>query len=67
MIGCAKHGHYELVKYSILVPFYWLAMSVSAWFAFYRFVVSPHYWSKTMHGLHLNNKKVDKILTTNYV
>ena len=55
MIGCAKHGHDELVKYLWLVPFYWLAMSVAAWMAMYRFIVAPHYWSKTKHGLHLNN------------
>lgn len=55
MIGCAKHGHHELVKYAYLVPFYWLSISVAAWYATYRFIVSPHYWSKTKHGLHLNN------------
>ena len=56
MIGCAKHEHDELVKYVFLVPFYWLAMSVAAWIAFYRLITAPHYWSKTKHGLHLNNK-----------
>lgn len=53
MLGCAKHGHYELVKYAFLVPFYWLAMSVAAWTAVYEFIKKPHYWSKTKHGLHL--------------
>jgi cellulose synthase/poly-beta-1,6-N-acetylglucosamine synthase-like glycosyltransferase len=57
MIGCAKHGHHELVKYVILVPFYWLAMSAAAWVAFYKLIVAPHQWSKTRHGLHLQNKK----------
>lgn len=53
MVGCAKHGHDELVKYVMLVPLYWLAMSVAAWVAFYKFIVAPHHWSKTKHGLHL--------------
>ncbi len=53
MVGCAKHGHYGLVKYAIFVPFYWLAMSFAAWVAVYEFIVAPHYWSKTKHGLHL--------------
>ncbi len=53
MIGCAKHGHDELVKYAIFVPLYWLAMSVAAWVAFYKFLVAPHHWSKTPHGLHI--------------
>lgn len=57
MVGCVKHGHDELVKYIWLVPFYWLAMSAAAWIAVYQFMVNPHHWSKTKHGLHLGNKK----------
>jgi hypothetical protein len=59
MIGCAKHGHHELIKYVFLIPFYWLAMSVAAWIALYKLVVAPHHWSKTKHGLHLakHNRK----------
>ncbi len=57
MIGCYKRGQDEIVKYAFLVPFYWLAMSVAAWLAFYQMIKSPHYWPKTEHGLHLNNKK----------
>jgi len=57
MVGCKKHGHHKLVKYAILVPFYWLAMSVAAWVAFYELLTAPHHWSKTKHGLHLKNKK----------
>ncbi len=57
MIGCSRHGHHQLVKYMYLVPIYWLAMSVAAWVAVYKFITEPFYWSKTKHGLHLNNKK----------
>src|SRR6185312_10791261 len=49
MIGCVKHGHFELVKYVIFVPFYWLGMSLAAWVAFYKLIVAPHQWSKTKH------------------
>lgn len=58
MIGCAKHGHHELIKYVFLIPFYWLAMSVAAWIAFYKLIVAPHHWSKTKHGLHLAKKRI---------
>ena len=64
MIGCAKHGHDELVKYVFLVPFYWLAMSAAAWMAFYNLIVAPHHWSKTKHGLHLTNKNATKHAST---
>jgi cellulose synthase/poly-beta-1,6-N-acetylglucosamine synthase-like glycosyltransferase len=53
MIGCAKHGHYGLIKYAILVPIYWLLMSAAAWMAVYKLITAPHHWSKTKHGLHL--------------
>ncbi len=57
MIGCVKWGHHELVKYVFLVPLYWLAMSISAYIALYKFIADPHYWYKTKHGLHLENEK----------
>lgn len=57
MIGCAKRNHEDLIKYAFFVPLYWLAMSLAAYMAFYKLITAPHHWSKTKHGLHLNNKK----------
>lgn len=56
MIGVAKHGHWNLVKYIYLVPFYWLLISRAALKALYQLFLKPHYWEKTIHGLHLTNK-----------
>ncbi len=53
MLGCAKRKHYGIIKYSFLIPFYWLMMSISAWVALYQMIVAPHSWAKTKHGLHL--------------
>ncbi len=55
MIGCSKRKFDHLVKYVFLVPFYWLCMSFASWKALYEVFVKPHYWSKTVHGLHLKN------------
>ncbi len=55
MVGCAKRGYDGLIKYIFLVPLYWLGMSVAAWKAMYEIIVKPHYWSKTVHGLHLTS------------
>ncbi len=33
------------------MPFYWLLMSVAAWYALWQFIVAPFYWNKTEHGL----------------
>jgi len=57
MIGCAKRGQYSLIKFAFIVPFYWLVMSVASWKALYEIFVKPHYWSKTKHGMHLDNAK----------
>lgn len=53
LIGLSKRGYDGLVKYALLVPLYWLGMSFAAWKAVYEIFVKPHYWQKTVHGLHL--------------
>lgn len=53
MVGCAKRGYFDLIKFGFLVPFYWLMMSISAWIAVYKMITQPHYWFKTKHGLQL--------------
>ncbi len=65
MIGCAKRGRYELIKYSFFIPFYWLMMSGAAWVALYRLIKNPYHWSKTVHGLHL--KKQEQVVRNEVV
>lgn len=60
MIGCAKRDHDELIKYAVFVPLYWLGMSLAAYMALYKLLTAPHHWSKTKHGLHLNNQHAMK-------
>lgn len=55
MIGAAKSGKFELVIYSLLVPFYWLFMSVAAIKAAVELIFRPFVWNKTEHGLHIKN------------
>lgn len=57
MLGCARREHYELIKYVLFVPLYWLAMSAAAYYASIEFLYKPHHWRKTKHGLHLKNNK----------
>ena len=58
MIGLSKRRLDGLVKYALLVPIYWLGMSLAATKAVYEVFVKPHYWAKTVHGLHLENQVV---------
>jgi cellulose synthase/poly-beta-1,6-N-acetylglucosamine synthase-like glycosyltransferase len=50
--GCMARGYYDLVKYCVLTPIYWLMMSVGAYKAFGQVLLRPHYWEKTVHGLY---------------
>ncbi len=60
MLGAAKRNQWQLIPYTLITPFYWLAMSAAAGFALFEFIVRPFYWQKTKHGLHLQNK-VEKV------
>lgn len=41
----------DLLGAALLVPLYWLMMSVAAAKAAYQLIVNPSYWEKTSHGL----------------
>lgn len=56
MVGVMKREQYSLVKYTFLVPFYWLMISVAGFMALYQLFFKPFYWEKTVHGLHLIKK-----------
>ena len=49
--GCYGRRYYDLVKYALLAPAYWVLMSYSAWRAFLQFFSDPFRWEKTQHGL----------------
>ncbi len=63
MIATIKRSHFSITKYALLVPLYWLFMSISAWDALYKMIVSPHHWAKTVHGLHLKSPVVAHMKT----
>lgn len=48
----ARHtGPVGLVLAAVLVPIYWMMMSVAAIKAIWQLVVTPSFWEKTAHGL----------------
>ncbi len=63
MIGCARRGHWELIKYVFLIPFYWLFISIAAFKAVFQLVFRPHYWEKTHHGLHISPSRIWNLKT----
>jgi hypothetical protein len=50
---CARRGYDDLVRYTLLGPFYWILMSVGAWAGLVSLLLDPHYWAKTQHGASL--------------
>lgn len=60
MLGATKRNEWDLVPFALLTPLYWLAMSGAAFLALWEFIVRPHYWHKTKHGLHLKQESDQK-------
>ncbi len=58
MIGVAKKNQWNLIKFVFLIPIYWFMISISAMIALYQLIFKPHYWEKTVHGLHLQKPKI---------
>jgi len=50
-IGCYRRNYFDLVKYALASPIYWVLMSYSGWRAFLQFFADPFRWEKTRHGL----------------
>ena len=57
MMGAARQGKPELIPFALLVPVYWLMMSIAAFYALRDLLVRPFHWHKTKHGLHLKKQK----------
>jgi cellulose synthase/poly-beta-1,6-N-acetylglucosamine synthase-like glycosyltransferase len=49
----------ELTGAALLIPMYWLMMSIGAVKAVLQLVSAPWYWEKTTHGLFLNEPQSD--------
>ncbi len=60
LLGCMKREQYALVKWMLLIPVYWALSSAAAYMALYELFTKPHYWQKTIHGLHLNKTQQDQ-------
>lgn len=57
MIACGRKQEWDLMKYVLLIPVYWGMMSYAGAIALYQLIFKPHYWEKTVHGIHLVKKQ----------
>jgi cellulose synthase/poly-beta-1,6-N-acetylglucosamine synthase-like glycosyltransferase len=51
VISCRLIKHVELLSAALLVPIYWVMMSMAAVKAFWQLATDPNHWEKTVHGL----------------
>ncbi len=49
MLGCLRRGYYHMLPQCLLVPFYWVLMSIGAWRGALQLITRPFYWEKTPH------------------
>lgn len=63
LLACIRRRQYRLVKYALFIPIYWMLMSIAAMMALSQLIFKPHYWEKTVHGLHLRKNQSPDITT----
>ena len=66
LLACMKQRQYHLLPWTLFIPIYWVLMSVAALYALFELLVKPHYWQKTVHGLHLKGKHTSNAVTTRH-
>jgi hypothetical protein len=54
-IAAVRRGRAELALYALLMPVYWLAISIAAYRALLQLVTAPHYWEKTPHSVSMTD------------
>ena len=64
LLACMKRRQYHLLPWTLLIPCYWFLISIAGFYALFELVVKPHYWQKTVHGLHLKGGKQVVYATT---
>jgi hypothetical protein len=50
-LACIKKRVPRLLPYALLMPFYWVLISIGAWKGLIQLFTNPFHWEKTMHGL----------------
>jgi len=51
VVSLRARGVANLLPQILLIPVYWLCISVAAYRALYQLIADPFYWEKTQHGI----------------
>jgi hypothetical protein len=50
-VGLGRRRYWDVIPAMLIVPAYWVLMSVAGWKGFLQLFTKPFYWEKTEHGL----------------
>lgn len=64
LASCRLSRRPELLWAALLVPLYWVMMSIAAAKAFFQLIGAPTFWEKTVHGLHRDPEVEDRPIVT---
>lgn len=56
-LGMVRRRLLALAPWLVLLPVYWLLLSVAAWWALIDLIANPYYWAKTSHGLARSSRR----------
>ncbi|MFO1170479.1 MAG: glycosyltransferase family 2 protein [Hyphomicrobiaceae bacterium] len=56
VVSAVRRRAWRLLPWTLLVPLYWLLISVAAYRALFQLMTDPHKWEKTEHGLSRRRK-----------
>jgi cellulose synthase/poly-beta-1,6-N-acetylglucosamine synthase-like glycosyltransferase len=51
IIGLGRRRYWDVIPAMLIVPVYWVLMSVAGWKGLLQLFTRPFYWEKTEHGL----------------
>ena len=52
LYAAIKARKYFLIPYAILIPLYWVLISIGCWKGTIQLITKPFYWEKTVHALY---------------
>jgi hypothetical protein len=57
MIACIRKKIYREIPYVLVIPIYWVLLSIGAWRGLFQLLTKPFFWEKTVHGTNKNFKR----------
>ena len=66
LIGLARRRLMSCAWTLLLLPIYWLLLSVAAWRALLHLIFEPHRWEKTEHGLARTSRREPRLERNGY-